>query len=40
MVTHDSASAAFGDRLIHIRDGLVEAEETLRGRDAVPVRNA
>jgi putative ABC transport system ATP-binding protein len=40
MVTHDQNSAAFGDRLVQIRDGLVEAEEILRGRDAVPVRNA
>jgi putative ABC transport system ATP-binding protein len=29
MVTHDSDAAAYADRLIHIRDGLVEAEETL-----------
>lgn len=30
MVTHDPRSAAYGDRLVHIRDGLVEAEENLR----------
>jgi putative ABC transport system ATP-binding protein len=28
MVTHDADAAAYADRLIHIRDGLVEAEET------------
>jgi putative ABC transport system ATP-binding protein len=26
MVTHDAHAAAFGDRIVHIRDGLVEAE--------------
>jgi putative ABC transport system ATP-binding protein len=31
MVTHDSRAAAYGDRLLHIRDGLLEAEEDLRG---------
>ncbi len=30
MVTHDARAAAFGDRLIHIRDGLVEKEEVVR----------
>jgi putative ABC transport system ATP-binding protein len=39
MVTHDPASATYGDRLVHIRDGLVEAEEPVRGRHAVPVRH-
>src|SRR5262249_10242355 len=29
MVTHDAEAANFGDRIIHIRDGLVEAEETV-----------
>ena len=29
MVTHDPRSAAYGDRLLHIRDGLVESEENL-----------
>lgn len=32
MVTHDPRAAAFGDRLIQIRDGLVEKEETVRRR--------
>jgi putative ABC transport system ATP-binding protein len=27
MVTHDAHAATFGDRIVHIRDGLVEAEE-------------
>jgi putative ABC transport system ATP-binding protein len=32
MVTHDPAAAAYGDRLVHIRDGLVDGEEsTVRG---------
>jgi putative ABC transport system ATP-binding protein len=40
MVTHDPASAAYGDRLVHIRDGLVESEETLRAGHALPLPNA
>jgi putative ABC transport system ATP-binding protein len=32
MVTHDSQAAAYGDRLITIRDGLIESEEILRDR--------
>jgi len=27
MVTHDAEAAGYGDRIIHIRDGLVDAEE-------------
>jgi putative ABC transport system ATP-binding protein len=27
MVTHDPAAAAYGDRIVHIRDGLVDSEE-------------
>jgi multiple sugar transport system ATP-binding protein len=27
MVTHDAEAASFGDRVIHIRDGLVERDE-------------
>jgi putative ABC transport system ATP-binding protein len=39
MVTHDAEAATYGDRLVHIRDGLVEADETTqRGRHAHPVR--
>jgi putative ABC transport system ATP-binding protein len=32
MVTHDPQAAAIGDRIVHIRDGLVESEEHLTGR--------
>ena len=27
MVTHDASAAAYGDRVVHIRDGLVDREE-------------
>jgi putative ABC transport system ATP-binding protein len=37
MVTHDAQSAAVGDRVIHIADGLLESEEQLRLRPAVAV---
>jgi putative ABC transport system ATP-binding protein len=30
MVTHDSHAAAFGDRLIHLRDGKIEKDELMR----------
>ena len=40
MVTHDAAAAAYGDRIVHIRDGLVEAEESLRGGHVLSVPNA
>jgi len=30
MVTHDPAAAAYGDRIVHIRDGLVDGEESPR----------
>jgi putative ABC transport system ATP-binding protein len=30
MVTHDAHAATFGDRIVHIRDGLVESEEWVR----------
>jgi putative ABC transport system ATP-binding protein len=29
MVTHDPAAARYGDRIVHIRDGVVAAEETV-----------
>jgi len=32
MVTHDPQAAQYGDRLITIRDGLIESEEILRDR--------
>jgi putative ABC transport system ATP-binding protein len=35
MVTHDPQAAAYGDRLITIRDGLIESEEILRERTAL-----
>jgi putative ABC transport system ATP-binding protein len=40
MVTHDAGAAAYADRLVHIRDGLVDGEKQLRGRHAVPVSHA
>src|ERR1051325_10275149 len=30
MVTHDAHAATFGDRIVHIRDGRVEAEERVK----------
>ncbi len=35
MVTHDPQAAGYGDRLITIRDGLIESEEILRERPAL-----
>jgi putative ABC transport system ATP-binding protein len=35
MVTHDPLAAARGDRLVRVRDGLIECEEPLRGAHAV-----
>ena len=29
MVTHDGAAAVYGDRIVHIRDGLIDNEETV-----------
>ena len=29
MVTHDPEAARYGDRIIHIRDGLIDGEETV-----------
>jgi putative ABC transport system ATP-binding protein len=40
MVTHDRQAAEHGDRVVRLRDGLVEAEEALRGRHAVAVSDA
>jgi putative ABC transport system ATP-binding protein len=30
MVTHDPAAAAYGDRIVHIRDGRIDSEESPR----------
>jgi putative ABC transport system ATP-binding protein len=30
MVTHDAHAAMFGDRIVHIRDGLVESQEDVK----------
>jgi putative ABC transport system ATP-binding protein len=35
MVTHDADAAQYGDRVVHIRDGLVDSEEPARGRQHV-----
>ena len=42
MVTHDAQAAAYGDRIVHIKDGLIDAEEMVRGRQthALSVRHA
>ncbi len=32
MVTHDPEAARYGDRIVHIRDGLIEREETVDER--------
>jgi putative ABC transport system ATP-binding protein len=40
MVTHDASAAAVADRIIHIRDGLIDTEETARGRHAISVSHA
>jgi putative ABC transport system ATP-binding protein len=37
MVTHDPHAAAYGDRIIHLHDGLEESQEILRGaREPAP----
>ncbi len=30
MVTHDAEAAAYGDRIVHLRDGLVESQERVK----------
>ena len=40
VVTHDPAAAAYGDRLVRIRDGRVEAQEPLRDEHVVVASNA
>jgi putative ABC transport system ATP-binding protein len=36
MVTHDAGAAAYGDRIVHIRDGLIDSEERLGSRGLQP----
>jgi putative ABC transport system ATP-binding protein len=38
MVTHDAGAAAYGDRIIHIKDGLIDSEESVRGRQPHVIR--
>jgi putative ABC transport system ATP-binding protein len=38
MVTHDADAAAYGDRVVHIRDGKVDSEEIISGRKDYVVR--
>ncbi len=40
VVTHDPAAAAYGDRIVRIRDGRVEAQEPLRDGHVVVASNA
>ena len=40
MVTHDQRAAEYGDRLVRIRDGLVEKVERVRGRHVIAFPNA
>lgn len=41
MVTHDAEAARYGDRIVHIRDGLVAAQEAVAGphRHAITLSN-
>src|SRR5262249_11911830 len=36
MVTHDPAAAAYGDRIVQIRDGVVDGEERVKARGLQP----
>jgi putative ABC transport system ATP-binding protein len=38
MVTHDAQAAAYGDRIVHIRDGKVDYEESVRGPQGAAAR--
>jgi putative ABC transport system ATP-binding protein len=40
MVTHDPEAALVGDRVLHIRDGMIESEVASRGACAVAASNA
>jgi len=33
MVTHDDHAAHYGDRIVHIRDGLIERKNPAAGRE-------
>jgi len=35
MVTHDAEAAAYGDRIVHIKDGKVDHEEAVAGRNGI-----
>jgi putative ABC transport system ATP-binding protein len=37
LVTHDPSAAAYGDRIVHIRDGLIDSEERLKAHGLRPV---
>jgi putative ABC transport system ATP-binding protein len=39
MVTHDPQAAAYGDRVVRLRDGRIESQEQVRGRHAVAAAN-
>lgn len=38
MVTHDAEAAAFGDRIVHIRDGKIDSEEIVQQRKDYVIR--
>jgi putative ABC transport system ATP-binding protein len=38
MVTHDAEAAAFGDRIVHLRDGKVDSEEVVEQRKDYVIR--
>jgi putative ABC transport system ATP-binding protein len=38
MVTHDAQAAAYGDRIVHIKDGKVDYEEAVPGQNGTPPR--
>ncbi len=39
MVTHDAQAAAFGERVVQIRDGLVDNEQSAQAGERVDPRN-
>jgi ABC-type lipoprotein export system ATPase subunit len=40
MVTHDGQAAVYGDRIVHIRDGLIDAEQTVVHQEDTGIRMA